>query len=50
MIREVTGEMVRIGRLEERLGEEGRKIVIVELEKEEDQERVLRMRAELWRR
>ena len=50
MMRELTGEMIKIRNVVEKLGEGGRRVLIVELEKEEDKERILRVRAELWRR
>ena len=50
MMRELTGETVKIRNMVERMGEGGRKVLIVELNKEEDKERILRARDELWRR
>ena len=50
MLKEVTGKPIKIARLEEREREGRRKVVIVELDNEEDRERVLERRTELWGR
>ena len=50
LTRDVTGERKEIRRLEEREGEGGRKEMIAEMESEEDKEKILEMRAELWKK
>lgn len=50
LTRQAAGKWTRIARIEEREGEKGRMIVIVEIESEEDKDKMMRMGAELWRK